>query len=108
VAFADVEVLPRGTVKGLYLRHLRWWMRQPMLTDSGAPTIGYQYPNLLMRENYNSHASPDLTLGLRLGPPNSFDVRSLCRPSTASGRQRVRHLANRSAPVHGFGGLPGQ
>lgn len=58
LAFADVEALPWGVVKGLYLRHLRWWMQQPMFSESGLLTIGYAYPNLLMAESYNSPGSP--------------------------------------------------
>jgi hypothetical protein len=45
-------------IKGLYLRHLRWWMRQPIFSDTGLLTIGYTYPNLVMAESYNSPGSP--------------------------------------------------
>src|SRR5439155_2374868 len=58
LAFADVEALPWAVVKGLYLRHLRWWMRQPIFSETGLLTIGYTYPNLLMAESYNSPGSP--------------------------------------------------
>ena len=58
LAFADVEALPWPVVKGLYLRHLRWWMRQPIFSETGLLTIGYAYPNLLMAESYNSPGSP--------------------------------------------------
>ncbi len=58
LAFADVEALPWGVIKGLYLRHLRWWMQQPMFSETGLLTIGYSYPNLLMAESYNSSQSP--------------------------------------------------
>jgi hypothetical protein len=58
LAFADVDVLPWGIVKGLLLRNLRWWARQPIFTDGGLLSIGYAYPNLLMAEQYNSPASP--------------------------------------------------
>jgi len=58
LAFADVEALPWGVVKGLYLRHLRWWMRQPILSDSGLLTIGHSYPNLIMGEKYIASGSP--------------------------------------------------
>lgn len=58
LAFAGVEALPWGVIKGLYLRHLRWWMRQPIFTESGLLTIGYTYPNALMAESYNSAQSP--------------------------------------------------
>ena len=58
LAFADVEALPWGTIKGIYLRHLRWWSRQPIRTDSGLLTIGYAYPNLIPAESYNGPGSP--------------------------------------------------
>jgi hypothetical protein len=58
LAFANVEALPWGVIKGLYLRHLRWWMRQPIFSETGLLTIGYAYPNLVMAESYNSNQSP--------------------------------------------------
>lgn len=58
LAFADVEALPWGVIKGLALRHLRWWSRQPIFTSDGLLTIGYAYPNLNMAEQYNSPGSP--------------------------------------------------
>ena len=58
LAFANVEALPWPVIKGLYLRHLRWWMQQPMFSETGLLTIGYTYPNLHMAESYNSPASP--------------------------------------------------
>lgn len=58
LAYAGVEALPWGVIKGLYLRHLRWWMSQPIFSDTGLLTIGYGYPNLHMQESYNSSGSP--------------------------------------------------
>lgn len=58
LAFADVEALPWGVIKGLALRHLRWWSRQPIFTADGCLSIGYAYPNLNMAEQYNSPGSP--------------------------------------------------
>ncbi len=58
LAFAAVEALPWGVIKGIYLRHLRWWMRQPIFSETGLLTIGYAYPNLCMAESYNSPGSP--------------------------------------------------
>lgn len=58
LAFADVEALPWPVIKGLYLRHLRWWMQRPIFTDGGLLSVGYTYPNLLMAESYNSPSSP--------------------------------------------------
>lgn len=62
LAYADVELpapLTWGMVKGIVLRHLRWWQTQPDIwSSSGTLTIGYSYPNMYMAENYNSPGSP--------------------------------------------------
>jgi hypothetical protein len=58
LAFADVEALPWGQIKGLLLRHLRWWAGRPIFDHSGVLTIGYGYSNLNMAEEYNSPGSP--------------------------------------------------
>lgn len=58
LAFADVEALPWGVLKGLFLRHLRWWAQQPIFNNDGTLSIGYAYPNLNMSESYNSPGSP--------------------------------------------------
>jgi hypothetical protein len=58
LAFADVEALPWEVIKGLHLRHLRWWLRQDIFSDTGLLTIGYGYPNLNIAEAYSSPASP--------------------------------------------------
>lgn len=58
LAYAGVDVLPMGVIKGLVLRNLRWWLSQPMRSSDGLLTVGYAYPNLVMAENYNSPGSP--------------------------------------------------
>jgi len=58
LAFADFPALPWGQIKGLVLRHLRWWSRQPIAHRDGVLSIGYAYPNLHMCEPYNSAGSP--------------------------------------------------
>ncbi|KZT00846.1 uncharacterized protein LAESUDRAFT_731866 [Laetiporus sulphureus 93-53] len=62
LAFADVDLpapLTWGVVKGLQLRNIRFWARQPgAYYMDGTFTIGYCYPNLNMTENYNSPGSP--------------------------------------------------
>lgn len=58
LAYADVDALPWGEIKGYYLRHLRWWARQPIADRDGVLSIGYAYPNLFMSESYNSAGSP--------------------------------------------------
>jgi hypothetical protein len=58
LAFAGVEALPWGVLKGLALRHLRWWAGQPIFNPDGTLSIGYAYPNLNMAEQYNAPGSP--------------------------------------------------
>ncbi|MBU3191001.1 DUF2264 domain-containing protein [Clostridium bowmanii] len=58
LAFAGVEALPFGVIKGLLLRNLRWWFNQYIFTPDGLLTIGYAYPNLIMAEGYNAPGSP--------------------------------------------------
>ncbi|KAI1342102.1 hypothetical protein F5Y15DRAFT_430540 [Xylariaceae sp. FL0016] len=62
MAYAGVELpkpLTWGMVKGIVLRHLRWWQTQPDIwSPSGTLTIGYSYPNMYVSENYNSPGSP--------------------------------------------------
>lgn len=58
LAYAGVEALPWGVIKGLHLRHLRWWLRRPIFHGDGTLSIGYAYPNLNMAEDYNSPGSP--------------------------------------------------
>ncbi|WP_059046653.1 DUF2264 domain-containing protein [Paenibacillus rubinfantis] len=58
LAYAEVDVLPVGVLKGLVLRNLRWWFNRPICNSDGLLTVGYAYPNLVMAENYNSPGSP--------------------------------------------------
>lgn len=58
LVYAGVEPLPTGVMKGIILRHLRWWLGQPIFHTDGTLSIGYRYPNLIMSENYNSPGSP--------------------------------------------------
>ncbi|KAL4811609.1 hypothetical protein BDW67DRAFT_179435 [Aspergillus spinulosporus] len=47
-----------GAIKGLLLRHLRWWSNQPHIFNvDGTLNIGFTYPNMYMAENYNSPQS---------------------------------------------------
>jgi hypothetical protein len=76
LAYAGVEALPWGEIKGYYLRNLRWWSRQPIFDRDGVLSIGYAYPNLLMSEGYNSAGSPywamKAFLPLALGEDHPF------------------------------------
>lgn len=58
VAFSGLDVFTPGIVKGIVLRHLRWWQRQPIADRDGILTLGFAYPNLAMCEDYNSPGSP--------------------------------------------------
>ncbi len=58
LVFADVEVYSLGVVKGIILRHLRHWFKQDIFTEEGILSIGYNYENLIMAENYNAPGSP--------------------------------------------------
>ncbi|MBO5302884.1 MAG: DUF2264 domain-containing protein [Lachnospiraceae bacterium] len=54
---ADVEPFPVGVMKGLIVRHLCAWMKQPIFDRNDILTIGYAYPNLVMGERYNGPGS---------------------------------------------------
>ena len=62
VALAEVplpEDLFLGHVKGLLLRHLRWWAAHPdIFHPDGTLNIGFSYPNMYVSEDYNSPQSP--------------------------------------------------
>lgn len=58
LAYAGVEALPWGQVRGLWARQLRWWMQQPIFDAQGRIPVGYRWPNYLMSEEYNSPGSP--------------------------------------------------
>ncbi|WP_127590014.1 DUF2264 domain-containing protein [Paenibacillus lautus] len=56
-AYAGLEGFSPGQLKGLVLRNLRWWFRQPIFDRDGVLTVGYAYPNRIMSENYNAAGS---------------------------------------------------
>ncbi len=58
LVYAGVEPFSLGEMKGLILRNLRWWFKQPIFDSNGLLTIGYRYSNLVMAENYNAPGSP--------------------------------------------------
>ncbi|WP_252145903.1 DUF2264 domain-containing protein [Yokenella regensburgei] len=75
-AWAGLEVFSPGVVKGIVLRHLRWWMRQQPFDRDGVLSVGYSYPNLVMAEDYNAPGSPywglKTALVLALGEDDAF------------------------------------
>lgn len=62
VTMAEVDLAPpftTGVIKGLLLRHLRYWASQPdIFYPDGTLNIGFHYPNMYMSEDYNSPQSP--------------------------------------------------
>lgn len=58
LAYAGVEAVPWPVVKGIVLRHLRWWTRPPIARSDGTLTVGYAYDQGLLAEEYNSPCSP--------------------------------------------------
>lgn len=114
VAFANVE-LPAplndpGVVKGILLRHFRWWSDKPdVFNTDGTLTIGFTYPNMYMSEDYNSPQSPYWALKsfLALGLPSTHtfwtcEERQLPIPTECIARNRppLHILCNQ--PNHHF------
>jgi len=91
LAFAGVEALPWGEVKGLALRHLRWWAGRPIADNGGVLAIGYAYPNLMMSEEYNSPGSPywAMKFFLPLALPDSHPFWTCVEARTAPPAQPV-------------------
>ena len=59
LAWADVETdLSWGSIRGLSLRHLRWWADKPISDRDGVLSVGFAYDNRVLSESYNSPASP--------------------------------------------------
>ena len=58
LAGATTEAIGWGEMKGLLLRNLRYWLRQPIFDVNGLLTVGYGYPNLCASEGYNAPGSP--------------------------------------------------
>jgi len=59
LAWADVEsAVPWPVVKGMSMRHLRWWADKPISDRDGVISVGYAYDNRRLGESYNSPGSP--------------------------------------------------
>ncbi|MGW5350446.1 DUF2264 domain-containing protein [Streptomyces sp. NPDC004031] len=59
LAHSGSDALPAGEVKGLLMRHLRWWRdRTESIAPDGLLSIGYGYPQPAVAEQYNGPASP--------------------------------------------------
>lgn len=57
-AFAGLDILPWGVLKGLVLRNLRRWFSLPITDSGGLLSVGYGYPNQIMADLYNAPGSP--------------------------------------------------
>ncbi|KAL8337184.1 hypothetical protein RB601_008618 [Gaeumannomyces tritici] len=62
VALVDVQLAApldkRGTVKGLLMRHIRWWAAKPHIFNTdGTMNIGFTYGSMNMSEDYSSPQS---------------------------------------------------
>ena len=55
---AGIEPFSVAQMKGLIVRHLRYWLSLPIFDREDILTIGYGYPNLMMSEKYNGPGSP--------------------------------------------------
>ena len=59
LAWANVDSeLSWGLVRGLSMRHLRWWAEHPISDRDGVLSIGYTYDNRRLSETYSSAGSP--------------------------------------------------
>ncbi|KAF2445461.1 hypothetical protein P171DRAFT_358179 [Karstenula rhodostoma CBS 690.94] len=101
VSYAGIEMaapVDVGAVKGLLLRHLRWWSRQPhTFNTDGTHNIGYTYPNMYLSENYNSPQSPYWSLKsflvLGLSSSSSFwSAGEQPHPLAAQGREALSRV----------------
>ncbi len=57
-AYSKLDVFTPGIIKGLILRHLRHWLKEPIFDRDCVLSIGYHTPNLVMAEDYNAPGSP--------------------------------------------------
>jgi hypothetical protein len=91
-AYANVDfpppLNPPGAIKGLLLRHLRWWSSKPDIFNvDGTLNIGFAYPNMYMCEDYNSPQSAYwgmkslITLALPASHPFWSEQESQLHPS---------------------------
>jgi hypothetical protein len=100
--------LSLGTVKGLLLRHLRWWSMQPeMFNSDGTMNIGFTYPNMYLSEDYNSRQSvywclkSFVVLGLQSDHP-FWNIREEPHPMEVSPTKGIFHPSpiRLFAPAH--------
>ncbi|MDR1249988.1 MAG: DUF2264 domain-containing protein [Treponema sp.] len=103
-AFAGLEVLPWGVMKGIALRNLRRWFSRPILDSGGILSVGYAYPNLIMADAYNSPGSPYwalktyLTLALKEDHPfwQAEEAPASSKTAQKGGKGRSRCVTNKT------------
>ena len=58
LAYAEVDALPLGVIKGVINRNLRFFLEKPIFDNAGILSVGYGYPNLNISEEYNGFGAP--------------------------------------------------
>ena len=56
--YAGIEPFEIGIIKGIISRNIEYWLDCNIYDNGGILSIGYEYPNLMMSEEYNSYGSP--------------------------------------------------
>ena len=56
--YAGIEPFDMGIMKGIISRNIEFWLNCDIFDNGGILSIGYEYPNLIMSEEYNSYGSP--------------------------------------------------
>ena len=56
--YAGIEPFDMGTMKGIISRNIEYWINCDIYDNGGILSVGYEYPNLIMSEEYNSCGSP--------------------------------------------------
>jgi len=102
LAFADVEALPWGQVRGLWARNLRWWAGRDYFDRDGVMSVGYGYPNLIMSEPYNSPGSPYWAMKAYL-PLALPDTHPFWAAAEQDKHEPDATYASRTAGMVGFG-----
>lgn len=120
VALADVRLGAHlhdwGTVKGLLMRHLRWWAAKPHIFNTdGTVNIGFTYGNMYISEDYSSPQSvywclkPFVALGIPEDHPfwtsqelpHPLDPSQAARPPNSEFLRAPRHVMC-GTPEHHF------
>lgn len=56
--YAGIKPFDMGIMKGLIARNIEYWLNCDIFDNGGILSVGYEYPNLIMSEGYNSSSSP--------------------------------------------------